>query len=172
MELTKSESGSCQGARSETTKDGISQVEGQLLVFFFARSCLGKVPGRAPFSQLSKRATACTIRMQIVKQFNETKTNQTSRNSSCNVLVKQTNLLTSILLGDDFFGRHAAKKTGNVDPKMGPKIWTPFWGPRKEKTIRRTPKRGPDFAPHFRVHIAHYFSRSDAGKITFWIECL
>ena len=91
---------------------------------------------------------------------------------SCNVLVKQTNLLTSILLGDDFFGRHAAKKTGNVDPKMGPKIWTPFWGPRKEKTIRRTPKRGPDFAPHFRVHIAHYFSRSDAGKITFWIECL
>ena len=31
--------------------------------FFFARSCLGKVPGRAPFSQLSKRATACTIRM-------------------------------------------------------------------------------------------------------------
>ena len=43
--------------------------------FFFARSCLGKVPGRAPFSQLSKRATACTIRMQIVKQINETKTN-------------------------------------------------------------------------------------------------
>ena len=39
--------------------------------FFFARSCLGKVPGRAPFSQLSKRATACTIRMQIVKQINE-----------------------------------------------------------------------------------------------------
>ena len=64
-----------------------------------------------------------------------------------------------ILLGDDLFGRHAAKKkTGNVDPKMVPKIWTPFWGPRKEKTIRRTPKRGPDFAPHFRVHIAHYFS--------------
>ena len=29
------------------------------------------VPGRAPFSQLSKRATACTIRMQIVKQINE-----------------------------------------------------------------------------------------------------
>ena len=40
-------------------------------IFFFARSCLGKVPGRAPFSQLSKRATACTIRMQIVKQINE-----------------------------------------------------------------------------------------------------
>ena len=39
--------------------------------FFFARSCLGKVPGRAPFSQLSQRATACTIRMQIVKQINE-----------------------------------------------------------------------------------------------------
>ena len=39
--------------------------------FFLARSCLGKVPGRAPFSQLSKRATACTIRMQIVKQINE-----------------------------------------------------------------------------------------------------
>ena len=40
-------------------------------LFFWARSCLGKVPGRAPFSQLSKRATACTIRMQIVKQINE-----------------------------------------------------------------------------------------------------
>ena len=40
-------------------------------VFVFARSCLGKVPGRAPFSQLSKRATACTIRMQIVKQINK-----------------------------------------------------------------------------------------------------
>ena len=40
-------------------------------VFFFARSCLGKVPGRAPFSQLSKQATANTIRMQIVKQINE-----------------------------------------------------------------------------------------------------
>ena len=39
--------------------------------FFFARSCLGKVPGRAPFSQLSKQATANTIRMQIVKQVNE-----------------------------------------------------------------------------------------------------
>ena len=39
--------------------------------FFFARSCLGKVPGGAPFSQLSKRATACTIRMQIVKQINK-----------------------------------------------------------------------------------------------------
>ena len=38
---------------------------------FFARSCLGKVPDRAPFSQLSKRATACTIWMQIVKQINE-----------------------------------------------------------------------------------------------------
>ena len=31
-------------------------------VFFFARSCLGKVPGRASFSQLSQQATACTIR--------------------------------------------------------------------------------------------------------------
>ena len=39
--------------------------------FFFARSCLGKVPGRAPFSQRSERATACTIRMQIVKQIIE-----------------------------------------------------------------------------------------------------
>ena len=42
-----------------------------LVAFFFARSCLGKVPGRAPFSQLSKQATANTIRMQIVKQINE-----------------------------------------------------------------------------------------------------
>ena len=36
---------------------------------FFARSCLGKVPGGAPFSQRSERATACTIRMQIDKQI-------------------------------------------------------------------------------------------------------
>ena len=41
--------------------------------------------------------------------------------------VKKTNLLTSILLGDDLFQHHAAKKkTGNVDLKMGSKIWTPF----------------------------------------------
>ena len=38
---------------------------------FLARSCLDKVPGRAPFSQLSKQATAYTIQMQIVKQINE-----------------------------------------------------------------------------------------------------
>ena len=37
--------------------------------FFFARSCLGKVPGGTPFSQRSERATACTIRMQIDKQI-------------------------------------------------------------------------------------------------------
>ena len=37
--------------------------------FFFARSCLGKIPGGAPFSQRRERATACTIRMQIVKQI-------------------------------------------------------------------------------------------------------
>ena len=36
---------------------------------FFARSCLGKVPGGAPFRQRSERATACTIRMQIDKQI-------------------------------------------------------------------------------------------------------
>ena len=35
--------------------------------FFFACSCLGKV---LPFSQRSERATACAIRMQIVKQIN------------------------------------------------------------------------------------------------------
>ena len=33
--------------------------------FFLARSCLGQVPGGAPFSQRSKLATACTNRMQI-----------------------------------------------------------------------------------------------------------
>ena len=38
--------------------------------FFFARCCLGTVPGRAPFSQRSERAAACTIRMQIDKQIN------------------------------------------------------------------------------------------------------
>ena len=37
--------------------------------FSFARSCLGKVPGGAPFSQRSERVTACTIRMQIDKQI-------------------------------------------------------------------------------------------------------
>ena len=33
--------------------------------FFLARSCLGQVPGGAPFSQRSDLATACTSRMQI-----------------------------------------------------------------------------------------------------------
>ena len=33
--------------------------------FFFARCCLGQVPGGAPFSQRSELATACTSRMQI-----------------------------------------------------------------------------------------------------------
>ena len=32
---------------------------------FFARCCLGQVPGGAPFSQRSELATACTNRMQI-----------------------------------------------------------------------------------------------------------
>ena len=40
-------------------------------VFFFARSYLGKVPGGAPFSQRSERATACTIWMQIDNQISE-----------------------------------------------------------------------------------------------------
>ena len=39
-------------------------------------SCLGKVPGGAPFSQRSERATACTIRMQIVKQINKKRIKQ------------------------------------------------------------------------------------------------
>ena len=33
--------------------------------FFWARCCLGQVPGGAPFSQRSEQATACTNRMQI-----------------------------------------------------------------------------------------------------------
>ena len=62
-------------------------------------------------------------------------------------VLKKTNLLTSILLGDDLFQRHAAKKkTGNVDLKMGPKIWTPFWGPPKEKQFG---------GPQNRVQILH-----------------
>ena len=36
-----------------------------VIVFFLARSCLGQVPGGAPFSQRSEQATACTNRMQI-----------------------------------------------------------------------------------------------------------
>ena len=38
---------------------------GSQVVFFLARSCLGQVPGGAPFSQRSELATACTNRMQI-----------------------------------------------------------------------------------------------------------
>ena len=34
-------------------------------ILFLARSCLGQVPGGAPFSQRSELATACTNRMQI-----------------------------------------------------------------------------------------------------------
>ena len=48
----------------------VCQIRVRTSFFFFARSCLGKVPGRAPFSQRSERATACTIRMQIDKQIN------------------------------------------------------------------------------------------------------
>ena len=40
-------------------------VVGTVHHFFLARSCLGQVPGRAPFSQRSELATACTNRMQI-----------------------------------------------------------------------------------------------------------
>ena len=59
-------------SRNRPSKD--TEVRRAASGLFFARSCLGKVPGRALFSQLSKRATACTIRMQIVKQINK-KTN-------------------------------------------------------------------------------------------------
>ena len=38
-----------------------------LAAFFLARCCLGQVPGGAPFSQRSERATAYTNRMQINK---------------------------------------------------------------------------------------------------------
>ena len=40
-----------------------------IIAFFFARSCLGKVPGRTPFSQRSERVAACTFRMQINQQI-------------------------------------------------------------------------------------------------------
>ena len=48
------------------TKDGTFQVKRKQVVdddpsaFFLARSCLGQVPGGAPFSQRSELATACT----------------------------------------------------------------------------------------------------------------
>ena len=50
------------------------------VIFFLARSCLGQVPGGAPFSQRSELATACTSRMQI-KNLNRTNelTNQARR---------------------------------------------------------------------------------------------
>ena len=58
-------------------KPGVARLQSVQLggKLFLARSCLGKVPGRAPFSQLSQQATACTIRMQIVgwKASNNTK---------------------------------------------------------------------------------------------------
>ena len=41
------------------------RTSGGLRIFFLARSCLGQVPGGAPFSQRSELATACTNRMQI-----------------------------------------------------------------------------------------------------------
>ena len=56
-------------ARTEGgSRRGGTEADGH---FFFARSCLGKIPGGAPFCQRSEQATACTIRMQIVKQINK-----------------------------------------------------------------------------------------------------
>ena len=43
----------------------IPRVTTKGCLFFLARSCLGQVPGGAPFSQRSELATACTNRMQI-----------------------------------------------------------------------------------------------------------
>ena len=60
-----------------------------MIIFFFARSCLGKVPGRAPFSQLSQRATACTIRMQIVKHSNENELDIKKRNNQLGQLISK-----------------------------------------------------------------------------------
>ena len=57
--------------------------------FFFARSCLGKVPGRAPFSQLSQQATACTIRMQIVKQINKNELDTRKRKNQVGQLISK-----------------------------------------------------------------------------------
>ena len=71
--------------------------------------------------------------------------------------VKKTNLLTSILLGDDLFQRHAAKKKWAMwTSKWGLKSG-PHFGGRERKNNSADPKRGPDFAPHFGVHIAHVF---------------
>ena len=58
-------------------------------LFFFARSCLGKVPGRAPFSQLSQQATACTIRMQIVKQINKNELDTRKRKNQSGQLISK-----------------------------------------------------------------------------------
>ena len=60
------------GEDRSDSEPAMSEVSDQYsMLFFFARSCLGKVPGGAPFSQRSERATACTIRMQIDKQISE-----------------------------------------------------------------------------------------------------
>ena len=71
---------------------------------------------------------------------------------------------TSILLGDDVFQRHAAKKHGQCGPQNGAQNLDPVLGAAKEKTFRRTPKRGPDFTPHFKVHIAHVFPSATPEK--------
>ena len=69
----------------------LKSIEGQLncSLFFFARSCLGKVPGRAPFSQLSQQATACTIRMQIVKQINKNELDTRKRKNQLGQLISK-----------------------------------------------------------------------------------
>ena len=77
--------------------------------------------------------------------------------------MKKTNLLKHPTRRSPFSASRCAKKTGNVDLKMGPKMWIPFWGPRKEKTVRRTPKRSR-FCTPFQGSHCPCFSLRDAGK--------
>ena len=95
------------------------------------------------------------------------------RYSSCNVLVKQTNLLTSILLGDDLFGRHGGEKKRAM--------WTPNWGLKSGPRFGAREKKKQFGGPQNGVQISHpilgptlpiIFREVTPEKITFWIEFL
>ena len=80
--------------------------------------------------------------------------------------MKETNLLTSILLGDEIFQRQAAK----INEQCG--LQNEAWSPdtvleaAKRKNNLADPKTGSDFAPHFKVHIALSWHEEDRADRT------
>ena len=81
------------GAPFSQPHKGIGSITrtGQLmrLFFFLLGAAWVRSPGRAPFSQLSQQATACTIRMQIVKQINKNELDTRKRKNQLGQLISK-----------------------------------------------------------------------------------